>query len=168
MCVCVCVCVCVFFLRSFTYPDGSHRIARNLFAFVPSRQTETIRILQRSLLFLLLISFMVRNPISVPYSLMWSVELIKCQMNRIRTNQSQSTRVPNQFQIMANYLHYHLYVFCPWRKSPQWARASSLSRLHIHTQTHHTREGSSGRVCSSTQRPLPDNTQQPSLPLAGF
>jgi hypothetical protein len=36
---------------------------------------------------------------------------------------------------------------------------SSLSRLHDHTQTRHTRYDSSGRVISPTQRPLPDNTQ---------
>ena len=46
------------------------------------------------------------------------------------------------------------------RNSPQWARASSFSRLHDHTQTHHTRYDSSGRVISQTQRPLSDNTQQ--------
>jgi hypothetical protein len=44
-------------------------------------------------------------------------------------------------------------------QQPQWARASSLSRLHDHTQTHHTRYDPSGRVISPTQRPLPDNTQ---------
>jgi len=31
------------------------------------------------------------------------------------------------------------FFFVSWRLSPQWARASSLSRLHDHTQTHHTR-----------------------------
>jgi hypothetical protein len=50
--------------------------------------------------------------------------------------------------------------FPPWRKSPWWARASSLSRLHDHTQTHHTRQDFYVRVISPTQRPLPDNTQQ--------
>jgi hypothetical protein len=49
--------------------------------------------------------------------------------------------------------------FLPWRNNPEWARASSLSRLHDHTQTRHTRQDSSGRVISPTQRPLPDNTQ---------
>jgi len=44
----------------------------------------------------------------------------------------------------------------PWPNSPQWTRASSLLRLHHHTQTHHTRWDSSGRVICSTQRPLPD------------
>jgi hypothetical protein len=37
--------------------------------------------------------------------------------------------------------------------------APSLSRLHDHTQTHHTRYDSSGRVISPLQRPLPDNIQ---------
>ena len=42
----------------------------------------------------------------------------------------------------------------------QWARASSLSRLHDHTHTHtHSRQDSSGRVISPTQKPLPYNTQ---------
>ena len=39
--------------------------------------------------------------------------------------------------------------------SPQWARASTLSRLHDHTQTHHTRYLSYGPVTSLMQRPLP-------------
>ena len=37
--------------------------------------------------------------------------------------------------------------------------ASSLSRLSSHTQTHHIRWDFSGRVISSSQTPLPDNTQ---------
>jgi hypothetical protein len=39
------------------------------------------------------------------------------------------------------------------------AKASSLSWIHDHTQTHHTRCDSFGWVVSPTQRPLPDNTQ---------
>ena len=35
-----------------------------------------------------------------------------------------------------------------------------LSRHYYHTQTHHTRQDSSGRVISPSQRPLPDNTQR--------
>jgi len=31
--------------------------------------------------------------------------------------------------------------------------------IHDHTQTHHKRQDSSGRVISPTQRPIPDNTQ---------
>jgi hypothetical protein len=34
----------------------------------------------------------------------------------------------------------------PWCYSLWWARVSSLSRLHAHTQTHHTQQHSSGRV----------------------
>ena len=45
------------------------------------------------------------------------------------------------------------------RNSHWWARASSLSRLHDHTQTHPTRQEYSRRVVSPSQRPLPDNTQ---------
>jgi len=29
--------------------------------------------------------------------------------------------------------------FPPWLNNPKWGRASSLSRLHDHTQTHHSR-----------------------------
>ena len=43
--------------------------------------------------------------------------------------------------------------------APSGARASSLSRLHDHFHTHHTKQVSSGRVISPSQRPLPDNTQ---------
>jgi hypothetical protein len=49
--------------------------------------------------------------------------------------------------------------FFPWHNSPCWARDSSLSRLHDHTQTHHIRYGSSGRVISLTQRHVHDNKQ---------
>jgi hypothetical protein len=44
-------------------------------------------------------------------------------------------------------------------QQPQWARASSLSRLHYHTQTHHTRWDASGQVIGLTKRHLPDNIQ---------
>jgi len=43
--------------------------------------------------------------------------------------------------------------------SPPVGQTSSLSKLHDHTQTHHTQQDSSGRVMSPSQRPLPDNTQ---------
>jgi len=46
-----------------------------------------------------------------------------------------------------------------WRYSPQWARASSFTRFLDHTQQSSTVGDSSGRVISSSQRPLPDNTQ---------
>ena len=43
-----------------------------------------------------------------------------------------------------------------------------IIRLHDHTQTHTLGRTSSGRVISPTQRSLPDNTQQTSMPPAGF
>jgi hypothetical protein len=45
-----------------------------------------------------------------------------------------------------------------------------LSRIHDHTQVHHTRENTSGRVISPTQSPLPDNTRkrQTSMPPGGI
>jgi hypothetical protein len=43
--------------------------------------------------------------------------------------------------------------------SPWLVRASSLSRLHNQTQTHHDRWESAGPGISPKQRPLPDNTQ---------
>jgi len=43
-------------------------------------------------------------------------------------------------------------------QQPQWARAS-LSRLYDHTRSHITRQNSSGRLITLTQRPPPDNTQ---------
>jgi len=39
-------------------------------------------------------------------------------------------------------------------------RSSSLSRLHDHTQSHHTWSDSFGRVITPLQKPLPDYTQQ--------
>ena len=50
-------------------------------------------------------------------------------------------------------------LFFSWRNSPRWAKAASLSRPHNHTHAHHTRQDSSGRGTSPSQRPLPDNTQ---------
>ena len=49
--------------------------------------------------------------------------------------------------------------FFPWRCGPTRAMASSFLRFLDHTQTHHSLQDSSGRVISSSQRPLPDNTR---------
>jgi hypothetical protein len=53
------------------------------------------------------------------------------------------------------------YFFFNWRNSPppQWARASSFTTFLDHTTTHHNRQYSSGRVITSSQSPLLDNTQ---------
>jgi len=48
--------------------------------------------------------------------------------------------------------------FFSLRNSSQWGRTSHRRGLMI-TLTHHTRYDSSGRVISSSQRPLPVNTQ---------
>jgi len=52
-----------------------------------------------------------------------------------------------------------LFICCFGRDSPQWARASSFVRFLDHTPTPQSRYNSSGRVISSSQKPLPDNTQ---------
>jgi hypothetical protein len=53
-----------------------------------------------------------------------------------------------------------LFIFGATRTPPpQWAMASRLSIVSDHTQTHHTRYDSFGRVISPMNRPLPDNTQ---------
>ena len=66
-----------------------------------------------------------------------------------------------------------LYFFLPWRndppsRPPKWVGAFSLSRLHDHTQTHHSLlDPPPVRVISPTQWPVPDNTQhsrQTSMP----
>ena len=61
--------------------------------------------------------------------------------------------------------------FYPGATSPTGPEAS-LSRIYSHVKTHHTRWDCSGRVISSSQRPLLDNTQhsqrQTSVPPAGF
>jgi hypothetical protein len=48
---------------------------------------------------------------------------------------------------------------CFRRDSSLWARAYSFTRFLDHTTTHHRRLDCSGRVISSSQRPLHDNTQ---------
>ena len=65
------------------------------------------------------------------------------------------------------YFHSHLKIkkecyifFFLWRCDPALVMAYSFLRFsRAHTTTHHSRQDSSGRVISSSQRPLPDNTQ---------
>jgi len=49
--------------------------------------------------------------------------------------------------------------FALWRSGPLVGHGLPLSRLPDHTQTHRTRQDSSGRVIRPTQGPPPDNTQ---------
>ena len=54
--------------------------------------------------------------------------------------------------------------------APHWAKLSSFTRLS-HSTTHHRRKGTSGRVISSSQKPLADITQhsqQTSMPPTVF
>ena len=69
----------------------------------------------------------------------------------------------------------YIYFFPLWRDSPPPPPVGyglliyEVSRSH--TTTHHSRQDSSGWVISSSQRPLPDNTQhsrQTSMPPARF
>ena len=66
-----------------------------------------------------------------------------------------------------------LLFFFIWRDSSQWARVYSATRF-LHTTTHYSRYDSSGRVISSSQIPLPNNThthnhnRQTSMHPVGF
>ena len=64
-------------------------------------------------------------------------------------------------------------IFFLWRCDPARVMASSFLRFsRSHTTTQHSRWDSSGRVISSSQRTLPDNTnthnRQTSTPRVGF
>jgi hypothetical protein len=50
--------------------------------------------------------------------------------------------------------------YCSWSNSPQWAKTLQCSRFYYNTETNLTRYSSHGRVISSTQRPVPGNTQK--------
>jgi hypothetical protein len=81
----------------------------------------------------------------------------------------QSISVPDLIGLTPRTL-FLLTQFFSCSNSPQWAWASSSSSLHDHTQTHHTRQYSSGLVISSTQIPIPDirqHSQQADIPVAG-
>ena len=54
---------------------------------------------------------------------------------------------------------HNLTFYFTMAKKHFWTRASSLSRIYDHIQTHHNRYESSGRGVGPSQRLLPDNTQ---------
>ena len=64
-------------------------------------------------------------------------------------------------EVKCKYKFYRLkFFFFLWRCDPTRVMASSFLRFsRSHTTTHHSRYDSSGLVISSSQRPLPDNTQ---------
>jgi hypothetical protein len=74
--------------------------------------------------------------------------------------------VISHMNVNVSYVTDHLTVLFQLQRSGFFSplhgvTAPSVSGFHDHTQTHHTRHHSSGRVISPTQGPLPDNTQQP-------
>ena len=71
-------------------------------------------------------------------------------------NEFVSTSIKTPLRVRHDISHVY---FCPLFNSPYCARASSLLMLNDRTQTHHTRQESSGRVISPAQRYLPDSTQ---------
>jgi len=70
------------------------------------------------------------------------------------------------------YLYHRVCLFvCFWRNSPPVGHGLLIHEVsRSHTTTHHSRQDSSGRVISPSQRPLPDNTQhsqQTDIPTPG-
>ena len=67
----------------------------------------------------------------------------------------------NYQSLCHNLTKHKQYYFFMWRHQPTTAKADSMLGFRVHTQTHHThtQHNSSGRVTSSSQRSLPDNTQ---------
>jgi len=52
------------------------------------------------------------------------------------------------------------FFFCFWARQPAMGQGLLFHEAsRSHTKTHHSRYDSSGRVISSSQRPLPDDTQ---------
>ena len=63
-------------------------------------------------------------------------------------------------KFVRNYYIIIFFFFLLWFCTPTRVMASSFLRFsRSHTMTHHSRQDSSGRVISSSQRPLTDNTQ---------
>src|SRR5215471_5020976 len=63
---------------------------------------------------------------------------------------------------------YYLFIYFLWHCSPARAMASSTTRFLDHTQRCATVGRTPlGRVISSSQRPLPDNTQQTNIHTSG-
>jgi hypothetical protein len=62
-----------------------------------------------------------------------------CSVSSVEEGTSSTSDMIQQVTASGSLLYRRIYIFFPWCNSSQWARASSLSRLHDHTQTHHTR-----------------------------
>jgi hypothetical protein len=64
--------------------------------------------------------------------------LLNTVQNGTQTNYT-GTSVFIRFEALIFKYFNQFYTFFQRRNSPQWAKVSSLSRLHDHTQIHHTR-----------------------------
>ena len=96
-----------------------------------------------------------------------------CILNMRSIPQKIYRLLGSSFKLEQKYSYYTLFV-CFWRDSPQWARASSFTRLRDHTQRC-TTVGRTllKRVINSPQKSLLDNThnthnRQISMPHMGF
>jgi len=80
-----------------------------------------------------------------------------------RTKEEDANKIRYVLSTLKIFTHYKILFFI-WRNSPppfpmgQGLLIHEISRSH--TTTDHSRQDSSGRVISSSQRPLPGNTQQ--------
>jgi hypothetical protein len=58
-----------------------------------------------------------------------------------------------------NYIYIYFHPPPPWRSGPTCVMAYSFLKFLDDTTTHNSRQDSSGRVISSSQWPLPENTK---------
>jgi len=85
----------------------------------------------------------------------------------VRENPSHCIPPPTPNTNPVNYIFYGFKIYCIkfvcllvfGATAPQWPRASWFTKFLDHTQTHHIRWDSSGRVISPSQKHLPDITQ---------
>ena len=71
----------------------------------------------------------------------------------------QSATIWPLYTVFENRVKNQCNFFFPWRDSPQWAKVSSLSRLHGHTQTH-THTHAVGLLWTSGQSDADTSTWQ--------
>ena len=75
-----------------------------------------------------------------------SMQYILFLMRFLPQNLKIYTLIP---RLLMSYIYIYIYIY----------GASILDVSRSHTTTHHSQQDSSGRVISSSQRPLPDNTR---------
>jgi hypothetical protein len=86
-------------------------------------------------------------------------KFLSTQLFLLNNLNSNRIRVCKSTLYYYSYYYYYYYYFL-WLCSPAWAMASSFYEVSwSHKTKHHSRQYSSGRVISSSQRAVPDNTQ---------